>query len=158
MARGMEIYSRYYHIRVTWNHSTIGNSGCASVCGLASSTTILYRLARSPTACRCCLRFSVSFRLFDKWFDSKYCHQKTMIWLIIMRFFILDGRLFLPQRSVRSATMFENFGDLQRELLDKFSLRSQSRPFQNLAFFKLRDKFSFCRFINDKNIHFIALL
>lgn len=154
----MEIYSQYYHIRVTWNHSTVGNSGCASVCGLASSTTILYRLARSPTACRCSLRFSVSFRLFDKWFDSKYCHQKTLIWLIIMRFFILHGRLFLPQRSVRSVTMFENLGDFQRELLDKFSLRSQSRPFQNRVFFKLRDKFSFCRFINDKNIHFIVFL
>lgn len=158
MVRGMEIYSRYYHIRVTWNHSTVGNSGCASVCGLASSITILYRLARSPTACRCSLQFSVSFRLFDKWFDSKYCHQKTMIWLIIIRFFIVHRRLFLPQRSVRSVTVFENFGDFQRELLDKFSLRSQSRPFQNRVFFKLRDKFSFCRFINDKNIHFIAFL
>ena len=123
----MEIYSRYYYIHVTWNHSTVGNSGCASVCELASSTTILYRLARSPTACRWSFRFSASFRLFDRWFDSKYCHQKTLIWLIIKRCFIAHGRLFLPQRSVRSVTMFENFGDFQRELLDNFSLRSQSR-------------------------------
>ena len=84
----MEIYSRYYHIRVTWNHSPAGNSDCAFLFAESCRQPPFYTASlvrRLPTN----VPFDISPRLSIR-YEATYSYVAAYILEMLARLFPID--------------------------------------------------------------------